>query len=51
MSEMMIVMLILLVALLVGGYGQNSGWGPYAWSPAGIVAIVLIVLLLTGKLR
>ena len=47
------ILIILLVLLLVGAlphWGYSSGWG---WGPSGIIGvivIILIVMLLTGRL-
>jgi heme exporter protein D len=38
---------LIVLALVFGGFG---GMGPYGWSPAGILVIVLVILLLTGRL-
>lgn len=50
MSLLLLLLIILLLTGGVGFYGHRSGWGPYGWSPAGIVIIILIVLLLSGRL-
>jgi len=47
----MTLLVILLILILVGaiptrGYGQ----GPYAIGPLGVILIVVIVLLLTGRI-
>lgn len=46
--------IILIVALLLalggGGWGY-SRYGYASWSPAGIIVLVLIVMLLTGNLH
>jgi hypothetical protein len=39
----------LLLALMGGGFGY-SRWGYGSWSPAGIVVLILVVMLLTGRL-
>lgn len=44
-----ILVILLLLSLLGGGYGYRS-WGPVGMSPAGIVLIILVVMLLTGRL-
>jgi hypothetical protein len=47
---MLLLLLILLaVALLGGGYG-HSRVGYAGWSPAAIIVVVLIVLALSGRL-
>jgi hypothetical protein len=44
-----ILVILLLLSLLGGGFGY-SRWGYGSWSPAGIVVVLLIVMLLTGRL-
>jgi hypothetical protein len=47
---MLILLLVLLAfALLGGGYG-HSRVGYYGWSPAGIIVVIFVVLLLTGRI-
>ena len=50
MSTILIVILILLLIGAWPTWGYSSGWG---WGPSGIVGvlvIILIVMLLTGRL-
>jgi hypothetical protein len=50
---MSLVLIIILVLLLVGAlptWPHSAAWGPYPSSALGIVVIILIVLLLTGRL-
>lgn len=58
MSLLTLLVVLLIVAVLFGGYGtyrgrgpDATGWGWYGWSPFGLLVIVLLVLLLTGNLR
>jgi len=44
------LLIILLVLALCGGGLGYARWGYYGWSPAGLIVVVLIVLLLTGRL-
>jgi hypothetical protein len=44
-----ILMILLVLALLGGGLGYRSA-GPWGWSPAGIIVLILIVMALTGRL-
>lgn len=44
-----ILLIILLLTMLGGGFG-HSRLGYAGWSPAAVVAIVLIVLLLMGRI-
>ncbi|HET8530073.1 MAG TPA: DUF3309 family protein [Methylomirabilota bacterium] len=50
---MSLILIILLVLILVGSlptWPYSSGWGFYPSGGAGLVLLVLIVLLLTGRL-
>jgi len=42
-----ILLVVLLLALIFGGMG-HSRFGYAGWSPAGLVVVVLLVLLVTG---
>lgn len=49
---MNIILLVILILLLVGGL-PSWGYHNYGWGPSGIVGVllvVLLVLLLTGRL-
>lgn len=48
MSLMTVLIILLVAAVAFGGFGRL---GPYGWSPAGVVLLVLVVLWLTGRLR
>lgn len=46
-----IVLIVLLVmALGGGGYGYSRKWGYASFSPLGILAVVVLILFLTGRL-
>lgn len=45
-----ILLVLLFVALLGGGYG-HSRYGYVGWSPAGVILLILLVFWLTGNLR
>ena len=50
MSTILIVILVLLLLGALPTWGYSSGWG---WGPSGIVGvlvIILIIMLLTGRL-
>jgi hypothetical protein len=50
MSTILVVVLVLLLLGALPTWGYSSGWG---WGPSGIVGvlvIILIVMLLTGRL-
>lgn len=44
------ILLVVLVLSLVGGGLGHSRLGYAGWSPAGIVVVILLVLLFTGRL-
>jgi hypothetical protein len=46
---MLTLLLIILVIALVGGGLGHSRFGYAGWSPAGLILVVLLVLLLTGN--
>ena len=48
---MLTLIVILLVLALVGGGFGHSRFGYAGWSPAGILVVILLVLLLTGSLH
>jgi uncharacterized protein DUF3309 len=50
-SLLTILVVLLILAVLFGGYGTRRDWGYYGWSPTGIIVIILLVLLLTGNLH
>lgn len=45
-----ILIVLLLLALLGGGYGSTRGWGYYGWSPLGLIVLIILVMALTGNL-
>jgi hypothetical protein len=48
-----LILLVLLIVILVGAlptWPYSSGWGYYPSSGAGLVLLVLIILLLSGRL-
>ncbi len=47
------ILLIILILILIGAlptWPHSSGWGYYPSSGAGLIVIILIVLLLTGRI-
>jgi hypothetical protein len=46
-----ILVILLLVALLGGGFGASRGWGYYGWSPLGLLVLIILILALTGNLN
>lgn len=45
------ILLVLVVLSLLGGGVGHSRYGYAGWSPAGLLILVVIVLLLTGHLH
>ncbi|AUZ17984.1 MULTISPECIES: DUF3309 family protein [Achromobacter] len=50
MSTILLIILILLLIGAVPAWPHSRGWGYYPSGLLGIVLIVLIVLLLTGRI-
>jgi hypothetical protein len=49
---MLTILLIVLLVLAIGGGGWgHSRFGAMSWSPLGIIALVLLVMLFTGNLH
>jgi hypothetical protein len=52
---MSLLLVIFLILLLFGGgvgyYGTGAGWGYAGWSPFGLIVLVLLILLLTGRFQ
>jgi Protein of unknown function (DUF3309) len=46
-----VLVILLLLALLGGGYGSSRGWGYYGWSPLGLIILIVLILALTGNLN
>jgi hypothetical protein len=47
------ILLVILILLLVGAlpvYPYSAGWGYYPSGGAGLLVIVLLILLLTGRI-
>ncbi len=50
---MPLILIIILVLILVGSlptWGYSSSWGPYPSGGVGLVLLILVILLLTGRL-
>jgi hypothetical protein len=45
-----LLVIILILFLLFGGYGTRAGWGVYGWSPLALIIVIILVLYLTGNL-
>jgi Protein of unknown function (DUF3309) len=48
---LLIVLIVLLVLALGGGGWGHSRFGYAGWTPAGIIVLVLVLLLVTGRLH
>jgi hypothetical protein len=49
-TTILIVILILIVIGALPTWPYSSGWGPYPSGVVGVVVLVLILLLVTGRL-
>jgi hypothetical protein len=45
-----LLLILLVVAILFGGFGSRRGYGYYGWSPVGLLILIILVLALTGNL-
>ena len=50
MSLGMLLIILLILAVVFGGWGSSRGWGYYGWSPVGLIVLILLILLVTGNL-
>ncbi len=49
MSILTLLIILLVVAILFGGYGSTrGGYGYWGWSPVGLIVIILLIYLLVG---
>jgi hypothetical protein len=47
------ILLIIIILLLIGafpGWGYSSGWGYYPFGGVGLVLLIVLILVLTGRL-
>ena len=49
MSVMTILIILLVIALLGGGLGHGR-FGYAGWSPAGILVVILLIMLVSGRI-
>lgn len=47
---LLLVLLVILLFAAGGGWGQ-ARFGTAAWSPLGVIVLIVVVLWLTGNLR
>ena len=45
-----LLIVVLIVAAIVGGWGHTQGWGYPGWSPFGAILLVLLLLWVFGYL-
>ena len=50
MSTILVIVLLLLLIGALPTWPYSSGWGYYPSSGLGLVVLILVVLLLTGRL-
>lgn len=53
MSLLTILLIFLVFAILVGGYGHayhRDTYGYWGWSPLGLIVVALLVLWIAGRL-
>jgi hypothetical protein len=50
MYTILVIILVLLVIGALPTWGYSSGWGYYPSGVLGLIVLVLIILLLTGRL-
>ena len=50
MSTILIIVLVLLLIGALPSWPYSSGWGYYPSGGLGLVVLILVVLLLTGRL-
>ncbi len=49
---MLLILLIVLLVLALGGGGWgHSRFGYVGWTPAGVIVLILVLLLITGRLH
>lgn len=48
---LLIILIVLLVLALGGGGWGHSRYGYVGWTPAGVILLVLVLLLVTGRLH
>jgi hypothetical protein len=49
-NPIMLVLLILLVVAFLPTWPYSQQWGPYPSGGVGLVVLILVILLLTGRL-
>lgn len=50
MSVILIVVLILILLSVLPTWPYSSGWGYYPSGGVGLIVLILVILLLTGRL-
>ena len=48
------ILVIIILFIVFGGFGiygnTAASWGPYSWSPLGVLVVILLLLWATGRL-
>lgn len=47
---MNIILIFLLILILAGTFHYSPSWGPYPMGGAGVVLLVVLILVLTGRI-
>ena len=50
MSTILVLVLVLILIGLLPAWPYSTGWGYYPSGGAGLILLILVVLLLTGRL-
>src|SRR5947199_65443 len=46
-----LLLFLLVLALLFGGYGHSRDWGYYGWSPLGLLILIILIFWFVGLVR
>ena len=47
---MLLILIVILLVLMLGGFWGSNQYGPAAFGPVGLIVLILLVLFLTGNL-
>ena len=50
MSTILLVILILLLIGAFPGWGYSSGWGYYPFGGIGLILLIVLILVLSGRI-
>ncbi|MBK8205855.1 MAG: DUF3309 family protein [Planctomycetes bacterium] len=51
MEVVLIILIVLLVLSAAGGAWGHKKWGPYGYSPAGLLMLVFVIVLIVYLVR